>query len=209
MWCLFHFSNNILRQSKDSIKSYWDIKAKNHPSFDICRSLGKIQYMFMYINNLRLTMLIIYSSNLFLNVTSLNIFSQNTSNFSSHCQQVSTRSGGLFWNILCNITAKTNTSVQHIALQKIQTAYWSGLTIRIGAVWGNSAHGKIIKSLLGSAWLGRCTGLINLCTFRLANQQDVKYISATELELNRFWPLPLRELVWKLITQVNDSDIVT
>ena len=53
----------------------------------------------------------------------------------------------------------------------------------------------------------RCPLLSNWCTFVLTNQQDGKYITATELELIRFWPFPLHDLVWHLSTQVKDSDI--
>ena len=44
---------------------YWDLEAKNHLSSAICCSVGKIQHMFMYINTLRLSTFIIYSSNFF------------------------------------------------------------------------------------------------------------------------------------------------
>ena len=74
---------------------------------------------------------------------------------------------------------------------------------------GQYAHRKIRESLLGSAVVGRCTGLNNRCTFVFANQQDGKYISDTELELIMSWPFPIEELVWHLITQVNNSDIAT
>ena len=67
---------------------------------------------------------------------------------------------------------------------------------------------KITESLLRSSGVGRFPGLGNRCTFVLAKQQAEKYISATELELIRFWPLPLGEFVWHLCTQVNDSDLV-
>ena len=39
----------------------------------------------------------------------------------------------------------------------------------------------------------------------LANQLDERYIPATELELNRFWPLPFGDLVCRLSTQVNNG----
>ena len=96
-----------------------------------------------------------------------------------------------------------------IALQQIQTLYWSGLTIGIGALRDYSAHRKIMESVLGSAGVVRCPGWSNRYTFVLDNQQAGKYISATELELNRFCPLPLGDLVWYLSTQVNDSDLAT
>ena len=64
-----------------------------------------------------------------------------------------------------------------------------------------------MESLLGIAGVGRCPGLRNWCTLLLSNQQAGKYISTTELEINRFCTLPLWELVWYLRTQVNDSDL--
>ena len=94
-----------------------------------------------------------------------------------------------------------------IELQQIQTVYWSRLTIGIEALRENSDHRKIRESLLGSAGVVRCPGLSNRCKFVLANQQAGKYIYATGLELIRFRPLPLGELVWHLSTQVNDSYI--
>ena len=111
------------------------------------------------------------------------------------------------FNQLCNITAKPNKIVHTIALQHMHTVYWSGLTIWIGALRENSAHRNITESLLGSAGVDRCPGLSNWCKFGLTNQQAGKYISATELDINRFWTFPLGDLVWHLSTQVNDSDI--
>ena len=69
------------------------------------------------------------------------------------------------------------------------------------------AHRKIRESLLGSEGVARSPGLNNLCTFGLANRLDRIYILATELELLRFIPLPLEELMWHLRTQVNDGDL--
>ena len=66
---------------------------------------------------------------------------------------------------------------------------------------------KIRESLLGRAGLVRYNGLRDRCTFLLANQQVEKYISATELDIHRFWPFTLGELVCNIITQVNDSDL--
>ena len=97
--------------------------------------------------------------------------------------------------------------MQTISLQKIQTVYWGGFTIEIGALQENSALKNISESLLGSAGVGRCPGWSNRCTFWLKNQQSRKYISATELELNRFQTLDLGDLVRHLSTQVNDSYI--
>ena len=94
-----------------------------------------------------------------------------------------------------------------ISLQQINTVYWSGFTIEIWAFRETLSHRNIRESLLGIAGVGRCPGSSNRCMFWLANQQAGKYISATELELTRFWPLPLGELVWNFRTQVNYSDI--
>ena len=94
-----------------------------------------------------------------------------------------------------------------ISLQQIQTVYCSGFTVGIGALQENSPHRNIRESLLGSAGVVRCPDLSNWCMLVLAKQQAGKYISATELYLNRFWHLPFGELVWNIITQVNDSDL--
>ena len=53
----------------------------------------------------------------------------------------------------------------------------------------------------------RCTGLSNQSTFLLTKQQAGKYISAAELELDMFCPLPFGGLVWHLITQVIYIDL--
>ena len=50
-----------------------------------------------------------------------------------------------------------------------------------------------------------CTGLSNWCAFVLANQLDGSFVPATELDLNRFWPLPFGEIVWHLSTLVNNG----
>ena len=78
------------------------------------------------------------------------------SNISSRCQQVSTRIEGRFQNQLCNITAIPNKSVPSIALKKIQTVYWIGLTIVIGALRKNSSRRTIREILLGRAGVDRC-----------------------------------------------------
>ena len=108
---------------------------------------------------------------------------------------------------MCNIKEKQNKSVQPINLEQIQTVYWIGLDIGIVALRDKYAHRNIREILLGSSGVGRCPGLSNRCKFLLANQQAGKYISATELELNMFRPLPLGELVWHLRTKVNDNDL--
>ena len=65
---------------------------QNHPSFSISQSSGKIKHMFISINNLSSTTLIIYSSRtlLIFNFTH-HLFFQNTFNFSSRFEQVNTR----------------------------------------------------------------------------------------------------------------------
>ena len=152
--------------------------------------------MFMYINNFK----VIYTHNLFFqnalkNLSSLIIYAPRTLPICHHVNK---------W---CSNASKPNKSFHPIALQQTHTVYWSGLNIGIWALQENSAHRKIRESLLGSAGLGRCPGLINRCKFWLSNKQAEKYISDTELELNKFHPLPFGEIVWHLSTQVNDSDI--
>ena len=98
-------------------------------------------------------------------------------------------------------------SVHPITLQQIQTLYWIGLTIGKGDLRKNSTHRNIRKIILGSAGVGRCPGLSNRCTILLADQQARIYISITELELNRFKPLTLGDILWHLSTQVNNSYI--
>ena len=105
--------------------------------------------------------------------------------------------------------ATPNKSMHPISLQKIHTIYCSGLAIAIVALRGNYTHRKIRESLLGSSGVRRCPRLINRCTFLLANKQAGKYISATELELNRFRTFSLGELVWHLSTQMNDSYLLS
>ena len=90
---------------------------------------------------------------------------------------------------------------------KIQTLYSSGLTIWIGSLRVYYAHRKIRESLLGSAVVGRCPDLSNQCKFGLANQMSGRHITATELELNRFWHFPFGGLVWHLSTEVNNIDL--
>ena len=51
--------------------------------------------------------------------------------------------------------------------------------------------------------------LNNRCTFGLANQQAGSYAPATGLELIRFRPLPFGEIMWHLITQVNNGILVS
>ena len=55
--------------------------------------------------------------------------------------------------------------------------------------------------------MGRCTGLINQCKFGLDNLLAGIYTPATELELIKFWTLPLGDLVWHLSIQMNDGDL--
>ena len=79
------------------------------------------------------------------------------------------------------------------------------MTIGLGALWENSSHRNIRECLLGSAGVGSCPGVSNWCTFGLANEYSGRYALATELELIRFQPFSFKDLVWNLITQVNDS----
>ena len=71
-------------------------------------------------------------------------------------------------------------------------------------IWMSGGQGG---SLLGCAGVGKCPGLSNRCTFWLANQQAGRYISATELDLDRFRPFPFGDILCHLSTQVNDSDL--
>ena len=52
-----------------------------------------------------------------------------------------------------------------------------------------------------------CPGLINLYIFGLANRLAGRYTPATELEIIRFLPLPLGELVGHLIKKANNIDL--
>ena len=154
---------------------YWYIEAKNHPSFAICRSLGNIQHMYMYINKFRF----IYNHRLFFQKNKLCNFThklcpQKTSDLLSRCQQVSTRIERLFWNQLCNTVANPNKSVHPISLQQIHTVHWSRLNIVIESFRDNYAYRKIRESLLGSAGVGMCPVLSDQCTFGLVNQQAGK-----------------------------------
>ena len=164
--------------------------------------------MFIYINTLWLTTLIIYSSKT-LSICNFthHLCSQNTSNFSSYCQQVSTRREGKFWNQLCNIMAKPNNSVHPISLKKKQTVYWSRLNIGVVSLQESFVHRKIRERLLERAVVVRYPVLSNRCKFWLANQQAVKYISATESEINKCLPFPLGDIVWHISTKVNDIHI--
>ena len=66
---------------------------------------------------------------------------------------------------------------------------------------------NIRESLLVRAGVGRRPGLSNRCTFGLSNQLAGRYIPATELDLIRLRPFPLGDLVWYLITQLNNGDL--
>ena len=46
-------------------------------------------------------------------------------------------------------------------------------------------------------------GRSNWQTFGFDNRLVGRFSPATELEFNRFWPLPFREIMWHLSTQVN------
>ena len=77
----------------------------------------------------------------------------------------------------------------------------NGLTIGIGDLRKKSTHRKIRESLLESAGVGKCPGLSNWCTFELANRLAEICITATELEIIRFWTFPFGELVYLISTQ--------
>ena len=64
---------------------------------------------------------------------------------------------------------------------------------------------KYLKGFGHSYYFCGCPCLSNWCTFGLANGLDGSFVPATELDLNRFRPLPFRELVWHLSTQVNNG----
>ena len=91
------------------------------------------------------------------------------------------------------------------SLKYIWTVFRSGLTIGIGALWGNVSHRKIREIIVGSAGVGSCPGLINRCTYGLAKQKSGSHTPATELELIGFWHFPFRDLVWHLSIQVNNG----
>ena len=55
------------------------------------------------------------------------------------------------------------------------------------------------------SYICRCPGISNRCTFGLANRLAGRFAPATELEFNRFWTLPLGELLWHLSTKVNNG----
>ena len=65
--------------------------------------------------------------------------------------------------------AKPNKSVHPIALQQIQTVYYSGLNNGIGSLRGKYSHGNMRERLLVCAEVGMCPGLSNRCNFLLAN----------------------------------------
>ena len=79
------------------------------------------------------------------------------------------------------------------------------MTIGIGSLWEIFADSKIGESLLGSSGVVSCPRISNRCKLGFANQHTGSYNPATELELIRFWSFPFSELVWNLITQVNDG----
>ena len=54
-------------------------------------------------------------------------------------------------------------------------------------------------------YIYRCPGLSNLCKLGLSNRLNGSFATATQLELNLFWPSPLGELVWHLSTNVNNG----
>ena len=137
----------------------------------------------------------------------INYFSNPTFNLPWHCQQFITRIKRQFrklFFILLYFGEAEKECAPH-SPPKTQTFLRSGLTIGIWYLQNNSAHTKIVESLLGSAGVGSCPDISNRCMLVLANQQAGGYSPSTELELISFWPLPFRELVWHISTQVNDG----
>ena len=57
----------------------------------------------------------------------------------------------------------------------------------------NYAHRKIRESLLGSAGVGSCPGIIKRCMLGLDNQQAGSYAPVDELELIIFRTFPFGE----------------
>ena len=111
MCCIFHSSHNILRLSKDTIKFVLIYKSKKHPSFDICRLLGKIQHMFMYINTLMLYTIIIYSSKKLSYVISLIIYSPKTLPIFHHVVNKSAQGEQVNFEINCVILRQSQIRV--------------------------------------------------------------------------------------------------
>ena len=64
---------------------------------------------------------------------------------------------------------------------------------------------KYTKVFEQYSFICRCPRLSNRCTFGFSNQLAGRFAPATELEFNRFWPSPFVEIVWQLITQVNND----
>ena len=71
----------------------------------------------------------------------------------------------------------------------------------IVALQDNSAHKKIMESLIGNGVAGSCPDLSNWCIFGLDNQQAGSYTPATELEIISFWPSPFGELATQNTTE--------
>ena len=104
----------------------------------------------------------------------------------------------MLW-LSCYTLVKQNKSVHPIFLQN------KALNKGIGSLQDNLAHRNIREGLLGSTRVGIFPGIINRCTLGLANQQARSYAYSAELELIVVFPFTSGELVWHLITQVNDS----
>ena len=64
---------------------------------------------------------------------------------------------------------------------------------------------KYTKGFEHYSYICRFPGLNNWCTFGFSNRLDGSFAPTTELEINRFLPSPLRDLVWHLRTHVNNS----
>ena len=63
---------------------------------------------------------------------------------------------------------------------------------------------EVYERVLALFFLQQLPGLSNRCTFAFDQPTGWYFIPATELELNMYCPSPLGDLVWHLITQVNN-----
>ena len=68
---------------------------------------------------------------------------------------------------------------------------------------------EVYERVLALLFLQQVPSLSNRCTFEFGQPTGWYFIPATELDLNRFLPSPLGELVWNLSKQVNNSLLVS
>ena len=64
---------------------------------------------------------------------------------------------------------------------------------------------EVYQIFLALLFLQQVTSLSNRCTFAFGQPSGWDFIPATDLELNRFRPLPVGELVWHLRTRGNNG----